>query len=211
MSEPRAVVLLHPVGLTDTLPYRSLTFKSDSDQVEIGRSSKRENKNLAPARHNALFDSRVMSRTHAILSVSLQKKLVHIHDPGSMHGTWLNQEKIPIDKDMTLSNGDVLTFGVEVVRGSDTFPPLAVRCECQWLETPSVHDCPRDSETVLQKQYQTSNTFRVPDYDDDDDDDDCEITAHKQVSLDLTSLSYRSAVPDDLSTEERCFKRGAIY
>jgi hypothetical protein len=85
----------------------------------------------------------------------------------------------------------------------DTFPPLAVRCECQWLETQyvphcRVHEkCPNldRSETVVQKQ-QTSNTFCVPEddddddnneYDDDDDENDCEITSHNPVALDLTS------------------------
>ncbi|KAL2868173.1 FHA domain protein [Aspergillus lucknowensis] len=177
MPETRAVVLLHTLGLADTLPCRSLTFKSESDRIEIGRASKRENKNLVPAHHNALFDSRVMSRTHAIIRVSPGRKLVYIRDPGSMHGTWLNREKIPVDKDVTVTNGDVLTFGVEVVRGSDTFPPLAVRCECQWLETP-------DLDT--HKQPQTSNTFCVPD-DDYDDEGDCEVTSHNPVALDLTA------------------------
>lgn len=35
-----------------------------------------------------------------------------------MHGTWLNKRKVPVETDMALSDGDVLTFGVEVIRGS---------------------------------------------------------------------------------------------
>ncbi|KAL2844758.1 hypothetical protein BJY01DRAFT_214777 [Aspergillus pseudoustus] len=198
MSETQATVVLHTLGHPDSLPYRSLTFTSESDRVQIGRASKRENKNLSPTRHNALFDSRVMSRTHAVLRVSLEKKLLYIRDPGSMHGTWLNQGKLPIDQDIELSNGDVLTFGVEVVRGADTFPPLAVRCECQWLQI--------QSDTVPQKQHQTSNTFCVPEddddeYDDDDDENDCEITSHNPVAFDLTgdqdSESEASGVDSD--------------
>jgi hypothetical protein len=100
----------------------------------------------------------------------------------------------------------------------DTFPPLAVRCECQWLETKYVPHC-RDyrkctnldrNETVVQKQ-QTSNTFCVPEDDDDDDDNeyddddndenDCEITSHNPVALDLTgdqsSESNASSVDSD--------------
>ncbi|KAL2807580.1 hypothetical protein BJX63DRAFT_66665 [Aspergillus granulosus] len=200
MPETRATVLLHTLGLANSLPHRTLTFTSESDRIEIGRASKRENKNLAPTCHNALFDSRVMSRTHAILRVSLEKKFLYIRDPGSMHGTWLNQTRLPIDEDIELSNGDVLTFGVEVVRGAETFPPLAVRCECQWLETeyaPSgqvyrEHTNLDRSNTVAQKQPQTSNTFCVPEDDDDDneyddeDANDCEITSHNPVTFDLT-------------------------
>ncbi|KAJ0427029.1 hypothetical protein BJY00DRAFT_271520 [Aspergillus carlsbadensis] len=203
MPELQATVVLVSLGLDDAFPHRVLTFESESDRIEIGRASKRENKNLLPSHQNALFDSRVMSRTHAILHASFEKKLLYIRDPGSMHGTWLNGEKLPVDKDITVNNGDVLTFGVEVVRGVDTFPPLAVRCECQWLETQYVPHCWVDrkctnldrNETVVQKQ-QTSNTFCVPEDDDEDEDDDneydddnendCEITSHNPVAFDLT-------------------------
>ncbi|KAL3497295.1 hypothetical protein BJX62DRAFT_231910 [Aspergillus germanicus] len=201
MPELRATVVLFSLGPDDAFPHRVLTFETESDRIEIGRASKRENKNLLPSHQNALFDSRVMSRTHAILHASFEEKLLYIRDPGSMHGTWLNREKLPVDKDTILNNGDVLTFGVEVVRGVDTFPPLAVRYECQWLET--------QNETVVQKQ-QTSNTFCVPEDDDDDDnneydddnvENDCEITSHNPVAHDLTgdqsSESDASSVDSD--------------
>ncbi|KAL3476848.1 hypothetical protein BJX99DRAFT_227025 [Aspergillus californicus] len=200
MPEPQAVILLHTLNPTDDFPCRSLTCKSESSQIEIGRASRRENKNLGPSRHNALFESRVMSRTHAILRVSPQKKRIYIRDPGSMHGTLLNEAKLPIDQELALSDGDVLTFGVEVVRGSETYPPLSVRCECQWLEAPIIPTRAHDSEPIIQKQPQTSNTFCVPD-DDDDDDSDCQITAHNPISLDLTvdqnSQSDSSSVSSD--------------
>ncbi|KAL3433880.1 hypothetical protein BDV09DRAFT_171133 [Aspergillus tetrazonus] len=180
MADRKVIVVLHSLALEDSIPQRSLTFSAVSDRVEIGRASKRENKNLAPALHNALFDSRVMSRTHAVLHVSFEKKLVYIRDPGSMHGTWLNREKIPFDKDIPLSDGDELTFGVEVVRACDTFPPLRVRCECRWLETPK--------ETVQKVQHQAAtNTFSVP----DDNFDDVEYLGDSPIggqnAIDLTT------------------------
>ncbi|KAL4753071.1 hypothetical protein BDW72DRAFT_191435 [Aspergillus terricola var. indicus] len=180
MADSKVIVVLHSLALEDPIPHRSLTFSAASDRVEIGRASKRENKNLAPSLHNALFDSRVMSRTHAVLHVSFEKKVVYIRDPGSMHGTWLNKEKIPFDNDIALSDGDELTFGVEVVRACDTFPPLRVRCECRWLETPK--------ETVQRAQHQAAtNTFSVP----DDDYDDVEYLGNslpgRPAAIDLTT------------------------
>jgi hypothetical protein len=35
-----------------------------------------------------------------------------------MHGTFVNQKKIPVDHDVTIRNGDILMFGNEVTRGS---------------------------------------------------------------------------------------------
>lgn len=35
-----------------------------------------------------------------------------------MHGTWVNGKKISVEKEVALWNGDILAFGVEVVRGS---------------------------------------------------------------------------------------------
>ncbi|KAL4903918.1 hypothetical protein BDW74DRAFT_179501 [Aspergillus multicolor] len=191
MADRKATVVLHSLSLEDPIVSRTLTFDTASDRVEIGRASKRENKNLAPTSHNALFDSRVMSRTHAVLCASLDKKLIYIRDPGSMHGTWLNKEKIPVNKDITLCDGDELTFGVEVVRAADSFPPLKVRCECRWSEIPK--------ERVQKSQHQPStNTYCVPD---DDDDDEVEYLGDLPPAIDLTtdetSDSYDSSAESD--------------
>lgn len=74
---PTAVMTLHPLYSPDTFSFRSLTFASDDDYVDIGRSSKRETKNLVPAHYNAWFDSRVMSRDHARIGVNMAEK-VHL-------------------------------------------------------------------------------------------------------------------------------------
>lgn len=66
---------LYPLFQPDVLPFRSLTFAPDTESVKIGRASKREAKGLVPAHHNALFESRVMSRDHAQLRVSFEKKV----------------------------------------------------------------------------------------------------------------------------------------
>ncbi|RJE22671.1 FHA domain protein [Aspergillus sclerotialis] len=160
MPERQAVITLHPLFRPDVLPFRSLTFASDSDSVNIGRASKRETKNLAPAHHNAWFESRVMSRDHAKLTVSLEKKDVYIRDNGSMHGTLLNDKKITPHCDVKISTGDVLTFGAEVVRASEIFAPLRVRCECQWFDT-------HEEKTPGSPSPQAPNSFCVPEEDDD--------------------------------------------
>ena len=35
-----------------------------------------------------------------------------------MHGTWLNGEKVPGDKDTAIHDGDLVTFGAQVIRGT---------------------------------------------------------------------------------------------
>lgn len=35
-----------------------------------------------------------------------------------MHGTWVNDEKVPVGQDYPIHSGDVLTFGTEVTRGA---------------------------------------------------------------------------------------------
>lgn len=81
ISLSTAVLTLIPLFQPDTLPFRSISFASDSDYVDIGRSSKREAKNLIPAHHNACFDSRVMSRNHARFGVCVEKKVRRLFVP----------------------------------------------------------------------------------------------------------------------------------
>lgn len=69
------VVTLTPVYSPDTLPFRSLTFLSNNDTVPVGRASKSENKNLVPCHDNGWFDSRVMSREHAVIGVKMEDKV----------------------------------------------------------------------------------------------------------------------------------------
>lgn len=69
------VVTLTPVYSPDTLPFRSLTFLSNNDTVPVGRASKSETKNLVPNHDNAWFDSRVMSREHAVIGVKMEDKV----------------------------------------------------------------------------------------------------------------------------------------
>ncbi|QKX57535.1 uncharacterized protein TRUGW13939_04652 [Talaromyces rugulosus] len=160
MAARHVVVTLSPVYAPDSLPFRSLTFASNNDTAPLGRASKSESKNLVPAHDNAWFDSRVMSRDHAVLSVSLETQTVFVRDHGSMHGTLLNEARIVPKTNIPIKNGDILTFGSEVLRGDQTFRPIAVRFNCKW------HDYAIPTETA--KVYK--NTFSVP-----DDDDDVEI------------------------------------
>lgn len=129
----------------DEVPARTLTFSDNTKHIDIGRSSKREAKNLVPSAQNAWYNSRVMSRNHAVLTVSPTQKVrgnqvrlwctciltpplqsFYIRDGASMHGTWVNDEAIPEDMDVKLFNGDVLRFGAEVSRG-------AGKCSCMPL------------------------------------------------------------------------------
>ncbi|GES65797.1 FHA domain protein [Aspergillus terreus] len=164
MPGKKAVVTLYPVGPVNPTTPRTLTFRSDADYVEIGRASKRESKNLLPQPNNALFDSRVMSRNHAKMWAAMDRKLIYIRDNDSMHGTWMDGSKLPVDEKVIIPNGAIIAFGVEVVRGRDTFPPLEVRCEYDWIESSDKPSQRNDIEPL-----QPTNTFCVPDAEDDEE------------------------------------------
>lgn len=38
-----------------------------------------------------------------------------------MHGTWVNDRRIPVEQDVVVNSGDVLTFGADVTRGAGGF------------------------------------------------------------------------------------------
>ncbi|KKZ64698.1 hypothetical protein EMCG_09409 [[Emmonsia] crescens] len=168
MERNQLAVTLTPLNFKDPVERRVLTLSSDTDQIVIGRSSKEPTKDLKPAPNNAWFDSRVMSRSHAIITVCQQKEQVSVTDTKSMHGTWLNGTKLVSNNKTPLTNRDILTFGTKVTRGSETFQPLKVRLILSWTKEvkPTLVEAPKPIKR------HSENTFVVPDDDDDNDDED---------------------------------------
>ncbi|KAK2799203.1 hypothetical protein FQN51_007033 [Onygenales sp. PD_10] len=168
MEQQKLTVTLTPVNYIDPIPRRVLTITEETDVIVIGRSSKAAAKDLIPARDNAWFDSRVMSRNHAIIRVSPQKQEATIMDTDSMHGTCLNGTKLVANNKTILMNRDVLTFGAKVTRGSESFEPLKVRLVLSWdTELTNPSEGPTNTGN-----HHSENTFVVPDDDDDDQDFD---------------------------------------
>ncbi|GAB1213085.1 hypothetical protein ATERTT37_002234 [Aspergillus terreus] len=158
MPGKKAVVTLCPVGPAKPTTPRTLTFRSDADYVEIGRASKRESKNLLPQPNNALFDSRVMSRNHAKMWAAMDRKLIYIRDNDSMHGTWMDGSKLPVDEKVIIPNGAIIAFGVEVVRGRGTSPRLRTK--------PTNTFCVPDAEDDEEVQILNGPTFEDNSYSD---------------------------------------------
>ncbi|KAK5019178.1 hypothetical protein BJ546DRAFT_1062741 [Cryomyces antarcticus] len=124
MSElPQLRVTLAELDSTSKVQFPLRDFiLTPAAPVTIGRSSKSELKRLMPAEDNAIFDCPVMSRQHAVLRTYAGKPhLVSIKDLGSMHGTFVNEQKIAKNVDVYLYDGDSLKFGINVVRGEGTY------------------------------------------------------------------------------------------
>lgn len=179
MSNTRVAVTLVPADSGETCPAsRSFTLSEANPSITLGRSSKRESQNRDPANDNGWFDSRVMSREHAELSICQDRKDIYICDSGSTHGTWLNNLKLITDEKTPLLDGDTLRFGVKVDRGAEEFPPLSVRCEINWTEIDSVEEIPDPTIDKIKptvdshsdngpRPTSSSNTFCVPEDDSD--------------------------------------------
>jgi hypothetical protein len=65
------------VNCEDPQPIRVFSLKSPTYAIRIGRGSKSGNRDLFPAIHNAWFDSRVMSREHAVLKADPDTRVSH--------------------------------------------------------------------------------------------------------------------------------------
>ena len=69
-----AVVTLTPLETPDDFT-RVIVLTSTKNKISIGRASKNEAKGLIAERDNAWFDSPIMSRQHAVLSMSALPKV----------------------------------------------------------------------------------------------------------------------------------------
>lgn len=123
-------VHLSDVNREETLPDRIITLKPPTWTFEIGRGSSSDD-TIIPGPDNAWFTSKVMSRQHAILKADPNSKLLTICDANSMHGTYLNGDKVgrqPVE----LLEDDIITFGTEIVRQAESFAPLKTRIAFEW-------------------------------------------------------------------------------
>ncbi|KAJ5211875.1 uncharacterized protein N7498_003521 [Penicillium cinerascens] len=186
MSDVQVSVVLSPVNFDAKVSLvRSFTLSTSEPSIEIGRCSKRGLRNRTPAKDNAWFDSRVMSRDHAELSISLETKNLYICDYGSTHGTWINKSRLITGEKMPLIHGDILTFGVPVDREDETYPALAVRCKFDWIYEGPTSDEVSVNHSVAEpitppasklRPSTSTNTFCAPE-DDSDVEEPIKITA----------------------------------
>src|SRR5689334_12940088 len=67
-------VRLRAINNIDSHPIRSFTLKAPEYTLKVGRGSRSGSIDLYPAGHNAWFESRVMSREHALFRADPVKK-----------------------------------------------------------------------------------------------------------------------------------------
>ncbi|KAF7932756.1 uncharacterized protein EAE98_004055 [Botrytis deweyae] len=144
--------------------------------LQIGRASKSPSKGLLGAIDNAWFDSPVMSRNHAEIIYNPVDNVVQIRDLGSMHGTFLNKEKLG-EEAKPLNSNDQIVFGVGVRRGVDLFQPCHFEINYEVIP------------------WKRPNSYTVPDSSDDEDDED------EGYHFNDTEMSEEASSPGDTSIE----------
>ncbi|CAG5098858.1 Oidioi.mRNA.OKI2018_I69.XSR.g16040.t1.cds [Oikopleura dioica] len=104
---------------------RTVELPIKGDHVKIGRSQGP----LKPQSDNAIFDCRVLSRTHAQIRFLNEK--FYLKDTGSSNGTFVNGQKLS-DSDHEVLTGDVLQFGVDVDSSprAQTIPCVVCQIKC---------------------------------------------------------------------------------
>ncbi|KAE9377802.1 hypothetical protein N431DRAFT_500562 [Stipitochalara longipes BDJ] len=157
---------------------RVFTLNPDRPSIPIGRASKSVSKGLLGAIDNAWFDSPVMSRDHAEITIDVEEKNITIQDIGSMHGTYLNGVELPRKTPMPIDDGDVLVFGAEVRRGPETFPACKFQVNYQFVP------------------YKSRNTFTFPDSSDVEDEE-----AYDEFSEDDMGEREQTSSEDGASIE----------
>ncbi|KIV96539.1 hypothetical protein, variant 1 [Exophiala mesophila] len=166
-----ATFILRNTDRLDTIPDRVIKLTAPDWQIKIGRGTTSGDQDLQPSKENAFFDSRVMSRHHAILTANPDNRQFIIEDIGSMHGTYCNSRRLKSNIPEPIYNGDTLVFGSDVTRGTSSFNALQVLVTAYWSDTGA--PLPSSGWPVLQPR----NTFSA-DYTDDDNDGDDHADIH---------------------------------
>ncbi|KAI2640098.1 hypothetical protein GGS21DRAFT_487838 [Xylaria nigripes] len=198
----------HKINVTlscrdSSIPERRLVLTRGLPVVRIGRSSKVHTKGFVPASDNAWFDNPVMSRQHAEIFAKFDEKGpagVYLKDVASFHGTFLTpndgrniERRIAPHEPVKLTNGDIIQFGMEILRTNKTFPP----CYVDFL----MEEEPQKPDKFPNRTDKLSpRAFTVPDDIDDEEDGDCEneddssVVALVQRSSTITFKNLRNMI-----------------
>jgi len=103
------ILVLKCKGSYDSFKFedRQVQLDSGGAPVKVGRSQGA----LKPRGDNAIFECRVLSRSHA--QVWCEEGVFFIKDTGSSNGTFVNQQRVH-QEPVQIKTGDVLQFGVDV-------------------------------------------------------------------------------------------------
>ena len=118
-----AIVEFHVITTLDgPLSHRTVTLSAPSWQAPIGRStSSYPGPQESP--ENALFSSRVISRSHALIAADPATREVTIQDVESMHGTHIGDKRLAPFEPETIDDGVEVTFGATVERAEGITHP----------------------------------------------------------------------------------------
>ncbi|KAF3910525.1 hypothetical protein ABW21_db0200531 [Orbilia brochopaga] len=186
-------VVLTPFGpVKDSVGARQITIDSQNCLITVGRSSRNKTKGLLPDLRNAYFDSPVMSRLHAWLKCDDNGKVL-ICDARSMHGTYVNGQRLEPSVCYPLETGYEIRFGNSVTRGSETFRPKEFVVEI----------IQKTGTSEIQHGYGlTSDELVLPDspYSSEDEDDDIMITDVKPITKSERDFWNGESLSDDSAT-----------
>ncbi|KAJ4415453.1 hypothetical protein N0V82_007324 [Gnomoniopsis sp. IMI 355080] len=173
-------------------PERRIILTESEPTAKLGRSSSRPSLGLQPAVNNGWYNSPVMSRHHAELEADFTIQAstsarvigtvtnlnvfqkVYIRDSGSMHGTFLNKNKVVghSSQPTRIQVGDELTLGLPVFRNREEFQPAHMRVD--GLEF---------YDTLGRPTTTPTRTFTVPDDCSTDDNEPLDETSNEPVIM----------------------------
>ncbi|KAL9114788.1 MAG: hypothetical protein Q9227_001468 [Pyrenula ochraceoflavens] len=153
-QKPRYTVFVNlsvDENCSDPYPERRFHIGPYSSTFRVGRGSKNGSYTLMPSSENAWFESRVVSRTHALFKANAESKRLCIEDDDSMHGTYVNGKRLEQGEVKSIQNNDEIQLGSKVVRGPESFAPLNMRVKFDWEDvSPRTFEVPEQSDSDIE-------------------------------------------------------------
>lgn len=87
-----------------------------------------------------------------------------VTDIGSLHGTFHNGDKLVKGCPRRLASGDILKFGVEIVRGDVVYPQCSVEVQIEQRSTYAVHCMPAVLCLSIVANQVFLSTVKLPTY-----------------------------------------------
>lgn len=177
-------------SLNDTFTQKHFSVPYNPDTRKLGRPT---GSKIKPDVSNGFFDSRVLSRNHAVMYMDSETGKLMLKDLGSSNGTFVNSDKLDAEP-VEIKVGDTICFGFSIQAGLSHKQILSkvdsIDIMSNFIKTDDLFSPQMDSTEFQQYQFIENLYNQIT-----------KQSVNKEVKEDVKPITFDSAMFSDINPD----------